>query len=266
MTYCCLLGLYRDSIALERPQSRNYWLINMDLEFRGSVALSNMGVLMLERKCFEQARDTFRAALKSLRILAKQKRKDSSSSNKVSDVTEELRLAMQRLVNPNASKTNVPMIVLSTGDQEAQDSTVFDSILVENEVNSTIYPTRIEASECTTLNLEFASAVVVHNLGISYFCQAKTTADLGLARRILGHARNSFCTAALLLSVLEQSDRLLLQRLYFSIASQASYYHALTEVGSNTEAQHALKKLQSVKDVAQQLAILLNANHSAPAA
>lgn len=118
------------------------------------IALNNLGVSLLERRCYEQAsvtlKDTvalLKASVKETHLLAEKK----------------LHEALQRTNQPKPSRKSVNLEVIAS-----------NSILSRTEFcSSRVVALQVEDLDYTKIGHEVTSAIIFHNFGVSYYCLSK---------------------------------------------------------------------------------------------
>jgi hypothetical protein len=130
--------------------------------YRSVIALNNIGVSLLERRCYQQAAETLKDALSLIKAV-------STTQNRHS-LQETVHTARQRLANPQAVRHEVVHVEVLTNTVSAK---AMRAILEETSCNdSKASAIRIEDFDCGTTS-EFISAILLHNFGLSYYCISK---------------------------------------------------------------------------------------------
>lgn len=215
--------------------------------FRACVSLSNMGVTLLDRQCYRQAQDTLHAAVTLMKCISR--KTETPDVDIVFDVQECLGLATHRLLNPNPSDTYVPMMVVSTAAQDV-DVSAFDP---EGTMTPMMYPIRTEVSTGSQANVELVSAILLHNLGIAYYCRAKAQQCPARAARLHKHATHFFRIALAVVSAYRLEEARVTEPLCLSMATMSSMARNLQAEGKLVETQQMLVRLGKLREVVKEL-------------
>lgn len=185
-------------------------------DYRGAIALNNMGIKMLECGCYRQAMLTFKDAMEVFRTLFRPA--EASRSN----IDAKLRQAYQGLADSQQKQETTPTFSFRvvTGDDRF---TNIASVL--QQVGPAHFLVRFEPVDfcCPTQrNIDLDSAIVLYNYGISKLCLASavsaTRASSALSLR--GAALKVFQLAQCILSSQQQGceDDTELSLIYFVAA------------------------------------------------
>jgi len=199
-------------------------------DYRGVVALNNMGVLLLERKAYQEAMETFQDAVSVMHwvspaqarkhALLKQKNGGAASSYlSLSDIDNKLQKSVQRFAAATtslpkdrddacSSQPLVPVVNVECLDILSYSSSLFEgqrSIILNDESTATtttkVHPIRIEGTDDFLLSscfdqrdADLQSATILYNFGLSHKCLAYAN-DAGTANSNNDNqTRKSSCT------------------------------------------------------------------------
>lgn len=133
------------------------------------LALNNLGITQLNRRCFKQAQDTLKDAVRIAQ---------GFGGSLHLELAAALHRAHERSLHPKPSvEIDLPIEVLSDDGV----SYIFGSAMqhFDHGLNG-IHLIRIEKNDferASDLNMNFLSAVVVYNCALSYLCQARSEKD-----------------------------------------------------------------------------------------
>jgi hypothetical protein len=157
----------------------------MSLTFRNAIALNNMGVLLLSRRCYIQAFDTLNDAIMLLKFSSQQHEDGCSlqgfeieSRSIESRSIEKHHLALQRISQPESCENHDTALfeIFRTSEialephPSSSESTVFPSF-------TPIRIDEIDFSYRSNDSIEIECGIVLYNFAIAHFCmwQSKTS-------------------------------------------------------------------------------------------
>jgi len=168
--------------------------------FRAVVHLNNVGVSLLQRRCYRQAMLTFGDAIAIMKALSPAKASEDNSFDHApvlpaievsSDIEGKLKRAAQRLAKPIPSKIPsmgaLPLEVLSD-----------DEILKAEANTAKLYlicldTIEFEAADYSEFN--FVSSVILYNHGIAYRCLGALSSSLPFVEKLDKGALHMFTLA-----------------------------------------------------------------------
>lgn len=185
--------------------------------YHNGIILNNVGVRLLERRCYAQAVDCFEHASAIMNQIA-----FSTLLTNLSRAEEHVNRSMRHLTYPQPSTVAIMIIeVLTTteegylvkGECSAPDFMVLDSVLGDAPTLHVAYPIRIEIC-CNPLPVDNSlrkrqAAIVSHNLGIAFLCLCKSTSP---SLKNLNKEEQSIRNFSLCLS--QRSCTILMQQLW----------------------------------------------------
>ena len=140
--------------------------------YRSAIALNNIGVSLLELRCYQQASETFKDAVSLIKAFTPQN--DHS-------LQQTLHSARQRLAKPQPIRREVVEVdvVANTVSPKALSSLLGASRC--DSGSSRAFAIRIEDFGYTTTS-EFIASIILHNFGVIYYCLSKAAAAAAAAR------------------------------------------------------------------------------------
>lgn len=161
--------------------------MEMSFTFRNAVALNNIGVLLLNRRCYNQALATLNDAVT---LLKHSSQHDDGTYDDLAvdyrrESVEKHHLALQRLSQPEVctSQDFVSIEILRTSEQLLED---ISSSASDMRNCPTLFPIRIEEIDFNYRmegDIDFESGIVLHNYAIAHFCLWKSKTLSRLASR-----------------------------------------------------------------------------------
>lgn len=161
-----------------------------------AIALNNMGVSLMERKCHAQATETFRSAVSIMRAVSSVFHDEPTDSSRPLHTSEELdrmlRQARRSLFNScgstHSQEDQANLCVLTENEsatvvnehlRQRRDSFAFEEtpsyfIRIES--------TRLSIRDCGSNDPVLEAAIVLHNFGASHKFMARTRTDAETAR------------------------------------------------------------------------------------
>lgn len=138
--------------------------IQSNQSYRSVIVLNNIGVSLLERRCYHQASQTLKDAASLVKALA-------CALPLGFRLQETVHAARQRLAKPQPARHEfVQVDVLpNTGSTEATRAILEVPSCC---VHSRGFAIRIDDCDCN-MSSQFISSVVLHNFGLSYYCMSK---------------------------------------------------------------------------------------------
>jgi hypothetical protein len=168
--------------------------MDLDSNYKGPIALNNIGVDLLERRCYQQAQITLKDAALAMKLIFRKPSSESSVGGKAEDssmLAEALEAMLQRANQRKAQATtqveevhtddHYRMVnladnykyILNEGCEDKQSNS--GSLLTES-----IYPIRIDDVSpdiCCPEDPDVLAALLLHNLGLANLCVARQTQD-----------------------------------------------------------------------------------------
>jgi len=141
--------------------------------YRRAIVLNNIGVSLLERRCFQAASETLKDATAFIKSTL------NANSTKTRDSSAAVHLARQRLadasnlVHKNSRNEDVQVEVFTNNNLRSKSIQSFSE---ETATPKKVYAILIEDSHCNGANSkESLTAIMLFNLGVAYHSVAKAT-------------------------------------------------------------------------------------------
>ena len=218
-------------------------------DYKGAVALNNIGIVLLEQGAYRQALDTLKDAVFVMKVIFRPR---DNSAPLASNVEVKLKRASERIASPHCEESSINTITEILSNMGSFRS--INTVMLKQGAPY-VFPIRIE--ECTDqeYDLDIDSANILHNFAIAHLCcsrTAKTLASAELFRqsasRLSGFAYN------LISNVLNNKrqadmDELILRetRIFLSaLVALNTLVHALMEMGNYAEAEKTYKRLMEL--------------------
>lgn len=140
-------------------------------DYRGAIALNNMGVSLLERGAYRNAIDTMKDAIAIMRTIFPQNGAVHSAPHNF-NIDSKLQLAAQRLASPETSRA--PLSVQTIPFSEDNINAMKDALRY-GPSGSVFFPLRIEISDfnCRGRDIDLESSIFLYNFGIAHLCMAR---------------------------------------------------------------------------------------------
>lgn len=162
----------------------------VDETYRSALALNNMAVSMLERNCYEQAASTFKSAVSLVRCCA------GTTEKHEGGWSEAIHAARQRHAKPRPDARADQRFQLDTIGITVSTKDLL-SMLILNPPGSSSATTlryiRVEDFDSDTTTFEMISAILLYNLGLSYYCLSKTFRNNSADQRKFQHGAARLC-------------------------------------------------------------------------
>lgn len=153
--------------------------------YRSAIALNSLGVSLLERRCYLQARETLKDAISLIRAVFADT-EESQQHQTHGLLQETVHAARQRLANPRPDVRHAVFhvdVMTNNNNVSAEDlRSILEDSTSSCVVGNKAFAIRIEDFDCGTTS-EFISAILLHNLGLSYYCLSKTVKKASTAER-----------------------------------------------------------------------------------
>jgi hypothetical protein len=166
--------------------------MDLDGNYKGPIALNNIGVDLLERRCYKQAQITLNDAALAMKISFRKPSSESSVEEKAEESSmhgKALEAMLQRANQRKAQATtqveevqtdHYRMINLTDNykyilNEECEEKQSHSGSLTES-----IYPIRIDDVSpdiCCAEDPDVLAALVLHNLGLAHLCVVRLTQD-----------------------------------------------------------------------------------------
>lgn len=214
--------------------------MNATLKHRlwSAIALNNITVTLLERNSYHQAHETIQDAAELMEGIEIQP-SGVEGAGKTEDITVMLDSANKRLAQPETGITNVPYLFLS------QDHFI-----------GAAQPIRIAPDGCespSSSDLSLASAIIIHNAGLSFFCQACLAQSADPAYELVDAAISLLKTAYE--SFASQEDFWTTTILVPAINCLSALVKSLFAAGRQGEMEDLTTRLESLKSIADDLSM-----------
>jgi hypothetical protein len=161
-------------------------LSNSRQDYNAAIVLNNIGVDLLERRCYLQALATLLDATNIMQAVLR--RLSSSESNVNLAVEAMLHHANRRIARPTPMESNSYYRIVNLADN-------YCAILLGEEDNGSlkesIFPIRIydvsydACSPGCLSDPEMQSAIILHNMGLAYLCLARVTPQSSSSKRFI---------------------------------------------------------------------------------
>jgi hypothetical protein len=157
--------------------------------YRSAVALNNIGVSLLEKRCYQQAMATLKDAVTVLKIGFKSRSDTTELSEEDTsfDVKGMLSRATKRLARPKPSvavgKAPIRLSVQSNSDMHAAANLAIE----QGPTLTVVYAVRIDEIEFDTVldrNPDTESSITLLNFAISYLFMSRVTGCAGMSRSL----------------------------------------------------------------------------------
>jgi hypothetical protein len=174
--------------------------------YRGAIALNNIGVDLLERRCYEQALVTLLDATAAMKTALKDMRNTSVIPTDNMYVTEMVERANKRRSRPSYMERQPPYDMLDHADNYRHHLLQQDE---HDQLLKTVYPIRIDDvnSDCRCpSNLsdpDAQGAIVLYNCALANLCLARAAYHEDVRETKLNHAAYLFEMSN---SILEQRN------------------------------------------------------------
>jgi hypothetical protein len=199
-------------------------------EYRAAIALNNIGVTLLERRCFKQALATLQDAVVLMKIAFLP---PTAAFSK--DVVAKLQKAHERVACPRPCSQTAPIMRFQVISDDGDTSVLFENTTTEK--NSLACALLVRFEDVTAFGdrcCDIDSSVILHNFGQSCLLYSKTMSSSVFADRL---RQNSFAILNLCQQVLlscffqcREDDVLKLQKVFFvSVVVTQTLSQALAE-------------------------------------
>ena len=239
-------------------------------EYRAALALNNMAITMMERRCYRQAFETFKDAVAAMKVarLSVEKADDSSERESVLGF---LRKANQRSFRPNASRSvqawtvvshncgHLEWILPSFEASSSPKDNNNNSSSNNNNIMMHFYLIRLDDADIfgsddeELLQCDVLTIIMLYNFGMSYLCRAQTTSSTSAASKFRQGALKLLTLCRNLLAVQYESceDLFVLPRLwYLSAIILQTLRQAFLVSGNVQDAMDCARVLQSLEQAA----------------
>jgi hypothetical protein len=150
-------------------------------DYRGAIALNNMGVSLMEQKAYHQAMETLKDAVSVMRAACQS---HTMERHDCASVDDKLGQASQRLTNLRPEKDTTAVI---KGISHDEGFVSIRTVLGKHDpmLADAMFPMRIEHledSEDSENNLK--AAIIVHNFALAHLCLARKMTNDSLRARL----------------------------------------------------------------------------------
>jgi hypothetical protein len=148
-------------------------------DYRGAIALNNMGVSLLEQRAYRQGLDTLKDSIVLMKRVFHQQSTPLPSTMPMystSNVDAKVEQANKRMANPQAAPSVLSIGVVSYDGPSFYHSTIDSVLKVGSASPFAFVPIRIETADFDTQedqDHEMESAILLYNLGIAHLCVSK---------------------------------------------------------------------------------------------
>ena len=159
--------------------------VHCGIMLRSAVAINNMAVSLLEKRCYKSAMDTFKECLELLKETASEKGRSSCV-----DVPKKMHAALSRLARlvPSCSRAQVPVVldIMSTSTLlNSLSQTLEESPEPHSNVVSCIRIDQLDTGENLEEGPAFVAAVVLYNFAIACYCMSKVAKSASAHEKLL---------------------------------------------------------------------------------
>jgi len=232
-------------------------------EYRAALALNNMAITMMERRCYRQAFETFKDAVAAMKVARLSVEEDDNSSEQRESVFGSLRKANQRSFRPKASRTVHAWTVVShnCGHLEWILPSFEVSSSPKNNTNTIMHFHLIRLDDADIfgsddeelLQSDVLTIIMLYNFGMSYLCLAQTTSSTSAASKFRQGALKLLTLCRNLLAVQYEGceDMFVLPRLlYLSALILQTLRQAFLVSGNVQDAMDCARVLRSLEQAA----------------
>jgi len=223
--------------------------------YRGAVALNNVGVTLIERRCYRQAIETLKDAIFVMRGVFNTATEKNSASGFASTSGTEARLqrATERLVNPHPVSSSSLINVISHDGTRIQPS-MLSSLLKEGKAPSHSVTIRIESADVDSpyaRDPDLESAVMLFNFGIAHLCSSKLSKSEVASKKLNQAALKLFNMAYAIISNKtslscmsdQDAERSCEVRLVIAAIVLKQVVEVLKDMGNHSEANQSMQRL-----------------------
>jgi hypothetical protein len=223
-------------------------------DYRGAIALNNMGVSLLEQRAYRQGMDTLKDAIFVMKRVYRPKSgllTPTFSLPSTSNVKAKLERAIKRMANPHPVPSAWSVGVISHDPTSFYQSTI-DSVLRGGPVSPFTFPIRIETVDFDSLedrDPDMESAIMLHNFGIAYLCMSKqrTNSPGKLQEGALKLFNMSYSVISNMNNMSRLSEEQMQQisetRLLLAVVVLNNVVQVLTDMGKDSEANESYQRL-----------------------
>jgi tetratricopeptide (TPR) repeat protein len=221
-------------------------------DYRGAVALNNMGVYLLERGAYRSALETLKDAIAVMKTVFPAQNYDHNTAWRA-EISDKLKAAHKRIAKPEVVQCSMPLEVNSFDDDEFD---VMKDSLRYGPSASMFFPVRVAISDMDieSRNIDVESAMLLYNFGIAHLCMSRVAIKASHklqegALRLFDLSRSILSSQYHKCEDSMQQTRILL----LSASVMNNIVQVLNEQGNIEQAVEVFSALQNLSSAVEQL-------------